>query len=71
MSEEITEAQIAKHYVAMGHSVDLILAGQPEGMTVEGWEGMKSRNQEHLALMLAKEFWTDEDMTDVEAAIAA
>jgi hypothetical protein len=31
---------------------------------------MKSRNQEHLVLMLAKDFWTNEDMTAVTAAIA-
>jgi len=31
---------------------------------------MKSRNQEHLTLMKAKDFWTTEDMTAVTAAIA-
>jgi hypothetical protein len=29
------------------------------------------RNVEHLELMVAKDFWTDEDMTDVESAITA
>jgi hypothetical protein len=29
------------------------------------------RNVEHLELMVAKDFWTDEDMTATEAAISA
>ena len=62
--------EIAQHYSAMGDSVDLINAGQPEDMSAEDWADMKSRNQEHLSLMLTKEFWNDEDMTAVTAAIA-
>jgi len=63
--------EIARHYSAMGDSVDLINAGQPEDMSAEDWADMKSRNQEHLVLMLAKDFWTDaEDMKAVTAAIA-
>ena len=62
--------EIAQHYSAMGDSVDLINAGQPEDMSAEDWADMKSRNQEHLVLMLAKDFWTTEDMTAVTAAIA-
>lgn len=70
MENEITAEQIAQHYKAMGDSVDLINAGQPEGMTDEEWADCLSRNVEHLKIMLAKDFWTDEDMTAVEAAIA-
>ena len=62
--------EISQHYSAMGDSVDLINAGQPEDMSAEDWADMKSRNQEHLVLMKAKTFWTDEDMTAVTAAIA-
>jgi len=62
--------EISQHYSAMGDSVDLINAGQPEDMSAEDWADMKSRNQEHLVLMLAKDFWTNEDMTAVTAAIA-
>jgi hypothetical protein len=65
-----TPEQIAQHYSAMGDSVDLINAGQPEDMSAEDWADTKSRNQEHLVLMLAKDFWTNEDMTAVTAAIA-
>ena len=74
MSEVILEVpsteEISQHYSAMGDSVDLINAGQPEDMSAEDWADMKSRNQEHLVLMKAKTFWNDEDMTAVTAAIA-
>ena len=71
MSEEITEEQIAQNYIAMGHSVDLLNAGQPEDMEDADWTDSVSRNVEHLHLMVDKDYWTDEDMTAVNAAIAA
>jgi len=70
MSDEITEEQIAQHYTAMGHSVDLLNAGKPEGMEADEWTATKARNVEHLELMVAKDYWTDEDMTAVNKAIA-
>lgn len=71
MSDEITAEQVQQHYTAMGHSVDLLNAGQPEGMSDEEWADCVSRNVEHLKIMVAKDFWTTEDMTTVNAAIAA
>jgi len=55
----------------MGHSVDLLNAGQPEDMSDEDWTDIVSRNVEHLQLMVAKDFWTTEDMTAANSAIAA
>jgi len=69
MENEITAEQIAQHYKAMGDSVDLINAGQPENMSDEDWADCVSRNVEHLKIMVAKDFWTTEDMTAVNAAI--
>ena len=69
--DEITAEQIAQNYTAMGHSVDLINAGQPEDMEDDDWTAMRARNVEHLELMVAKDYWTDEDMTAVNAAIAS
>jgi len=66
-----TTEEIAQHYSAMGDSVDLLNAGQPEGMGADDWADTVSRNKEHLELMVAKDFWTDEDMSAVNAAIAA
>ena len=71
MAEEtITEEQIAQHYTAMGHSVDLLNAGKPDDMEADEWTATKARNVEHLELMKAKDYWTSEDMTAVDKAIA-
>ena len=71
MSDEITAEEIAANYTAMGHSVALLNAGKPEGMEDDEWTDTVSRNVEHLQLMVAKDYWTSEDMTAVNAAIAA
>jgi len=71
MTDTPTAEEIQQHYVAMGHSVELLNAGQPEGMEDADWADTVSRNVEHLQLMVAKDFWTTEDMTAVNAAIAA
>jgi hypothetical protein len=63
----------AQHYKAMGHSVDLInemRTNAPENMTDEEVADTISRNVEHLKIMVAKEWWGDEDMTAANAAIA-
>ena len=70
MSDEITAEEIAAHYTAMGHSVDLLNAGKPEGMEDDEWTDTVSRNVEHLKLMKAKDYWTSEDMAAVNKAIA-
>ena len=70
MSEIITPTEIAQHYKACMDSVNLINAGQPEGMTAEDWSDCLARNKEHLRLMLAKDFWTTENMTPLEDASA-
>jgi hypothetical protein len=49
-------------------SVNLINAGQPEGMTAEDWADCLARNKEHLVLMLAKDFWTTENLAPLQAA---
>ena len=68
--EEITQSQIAQHYSACMDSVNLINAGQPEGMTAEEWQDCLSRNKEHLKIMLAKDFWTTENLTPLRTASA-
>ena len=68
--EEITQEQIAQHYKAAMDSVNLINAGQPEGMTAEEWADCLARNKEHLKIMLAKDFWTTENLTPLRTASA-
>ena len=71
MSETIiTPEQIAQHYSAAMDSVNLINAGRPEGMTAEDWADCLARNKEHLKIMLAKDFWTTENLTPLEEASA-
>jgi hypothetical protein len=73
--DEITTEQIAQNYTAMGHSVQLItdvIAGDAMADDdAEERQGCVDRNVEHLQLMVAKDYWTDEDMTAVNAAITA
>ena len=70
MTDTPTSEEIAAHYVAMGHSVDLLNAGKPDDMEADEWTATKARNVEHLELMVAKDYWTDESMTAVNKAIA-
>jgi hypothetical protein len=65
---EITAEQIAKHYSAAMDSVNLINGTKPELMTDADWADCLSRNKEHLKIMLAKDFWTTEDLTPLRAA---
>ena len=76
MSEEVKTAEdIAQDFTAMGHSVTLItdvIAGNTMAdEEAADKQGAVDRNVEHLELMVAKDYWTDEDMTAVDAAIVA
>ena len=62
--------EIARHYSAALDSVNLINAGQPEGMDDQEWADCVARNKEHLNIMLAKDFWTTEDLTPLQQAAA-
>ena len=76
MSEEVkTAEEIAQDYTAMGHSVDLINGiidgSQMADESAEDKQSAVDRNVEHLEIMVAKDYWTSEDMTAVNAAITA
>ena len=68
--DELTVEQIAAHYSACLDSVALIDAGKPADMEDADWVDCLARNKEHLVLMLAKDYWTTEDMTAITAAAA-
>jgi hypothetical protein len=65
-----TAEQIAKHYSAAMDSVNLINAGKPERMTDAEWADCLARNKEHLTIMLAKDYWTTENLAPLQAASA-
>jgi len=76
MSEDVKTAEdIAQDYTAMGHSVTLInevIAGTDmEDESATEKQDCVDRNVEHLELMVAKDFWTDESMTAANSAITA
>ena len=66
----ITAEEIAKHYSACMDSVNLINGSKPEDMTAEDWADCLARNKEHLKIMLAKDYWTTENLTPLEEASA-
>ena len=68
--ENQTPEQIAKHYSAAMDSVNLINGSKPERMTDADWADCLSRNKEHLKIMLAKDYWTTEDLAPLQAASA-
>jgi len=68
---ELTEAQqIAQHYSSAMDSVNLINAGKPTDWigTDADWADCLARNKEHLKIMLAKDYWTTEDLSPLETA---
>ena len=76
MSEEVKTAEdIAQDYTAMGHSVtlitDIIDGNTMTNDTDAEKQDCVDRNVEHLELMVAKDYWTTESMTAVNAAITA
>lgn len=68
MTEQLTPEQIALHYSAAMDSVNLINGGKPSMMTDEDWADCLARNKEHLVIMLAKPYWTNEDLAPLQAA---
>ena len=76
MSDEVKTAEdIAQDYTAMGHSVELINGiidgSKMADQSAEDRQGTVDRNVEHLELMVSKDYWTTEDMTATNSAIAA
>ncbi len=68
--EQPTAEEIARHYSAALDSVNLINAGQPEGVEDADWAATVARNKEHLKIMLAKTFWTTQNLTPLRTASA-
>ena len=72
---EKTKEEIAQDYTAMGHSVDLIngiISGtEMISYTAEERQDCVDRNVAHLELRKTKDYWTSEDMTNVDKAITA
>lgn len=66
-----TQEEIAQHLKAAMDSVNLLNAGQPEGMADDEWADTVARNVAHLEIMVAKDFMQDQDLAPLQAAIDA
>jgi hypothetical protein len=68
--EQPTAEEIARHYSAAMDSVNLLNAGQPEGMSDEDWADTVKRNKEHLEIQIAKgDYYAGHDLKPFENAI--
>jgi hypothetical protein len=65
---ELTQEEIARHLSAAMDSVNLINGDKPENMDDAEWADCVSRNKEHLQIMLAKDYWTSENLEPLRQA---
>ena len=69
--ETLTAAEIAQNYSAALDSVTLVNALMALSSRDDEQKATVARNVEHLELMVAKDYWTSEDLAPLNAAIAA
>ena len=67
--ETLTAEQIAKHYSAALDSVALINQLMALDSRDEKQTATVARNVEHLEIMVAKDYWTTEDLGPLNTAI--
>jgi hypothetical protein len=68
---EHTAEDVAFYYRASLESVTLVNELVAQATHTDDEVDTLRRNVEHLELMLAKDWWTDEDLTPFEASVAA
>ena len=68
--EQPTAEEIARHYSAAMDSVNLINGGKPENMLDSDWADCLVRNKSHLNIMLAKPWWTTQNLEPLQQAAA-
>tara|TARA_Y100000015_G_scaffold38697_1_gene41852 strand:- start:265 stop:486 length:222 start_codon:yes stop_codon:yes gene_type:complete len=71
MSDMPTAAEIAQHYAAANDSVALINALMAQTSRTDDETSTVARNVEHLKIMVAKDYWTTEDLKPFNDAITA
>jgi len=67
----MTPEEIAGHYSAAMDSVNLINTLMAQESRTADEQDTVTRNVEHLKIMVAKTYWTTEDMTPLNDAITA
>tara|TARA_B100001063_G_scaffold234443_1_gene251875 strand:+ start:575 stop:799 length:225 start_codon:yes stop_codon:yes gene_type:complete len=71
MSDTLTAEEIAGHYSAAMDSVNLINALMAQDSRTTEEQDTVVRNVEHLQIMVAKTYWTTEDLAPFNNAITA
>lgn len=71
MPDTPTAEEIAGHYSAAMDSVNLINELMAQDSRTAEEQDTVDRNVEHLEIMVAKDFWTTEDLTPLNNAITA
>ena len=71
MSDTLTATEIAQHYSAAGDSVSLINELVAVETLTDEQKDTVSRNVQHLEIMVAKDYWTTEDLAPLNSAITA
>ena len=71
MSDTLTAEEIAEHYSAAMDSVNLINDLMAQDSRTAEEQDTVDRNVDHLEIMVAKDFWTTEDLTPLNNAITA
>ena len=71
MDDTPTADEIAGHYSAAMDSVNLINALMAQDSRTTEEQARVARNVEHLQLIVAKDYWTTEDLTPFNNAITA
>lgn len=69
--ETLTTEQIAKNYAGSLDSVTLVTELMALSSRDAEQTATVARNVEHLELMVAKDYWTSEDLAPLNAAITA
>ena len=69
--EALTAAEIAQHYSAALDSVTVITDLMALSSRDADQTATVARNVEHLQLMVAKTYWTTEDLAPINSAITA
>lgn len=64
------EQKVEKHYLIAVESADLVNATIATKSLLDGREEVQ-KNVDHLKIMVAKDYWTNQDLTVLEDAIVA
>ena len=69
--ETLTAEEIAQNYSAAGDSVTLVNRLVAIETLTDEQKDTVDRNVRHLEIMVAKDYWTSEDLTPFNSAITA